>query len=109
MAFVIAEPCVDVMDKTCMEECPVDCIYEGERKLYINQDECIDCGACKPLCPVEAVFYEDHLPDEWKWHKDSNAAFFVELGMPGGAMGVGKTSNDPPEILAIPPRNGSGE
>ena len=55
MPYVIASPCIDVMDKSCTEECPVDCIYEGERKLYINPKECIDCGACEPVCPVEAI------------------------------------------------------
>ena len=45
MTYVIAEPCVDVKDKSCIEECPVDCIYEGGRMLYIQPDECVDCGA----------------------------------------------------------------
>ena len=54
MTYVIAEPCVDVKDKSCIEECPVDCIYEGSRMLYIQPDECVDCGACEPVCPVEA-------------------------------------------------------
>jgi NAD-dependent dihydropyrimidine dehydrogenase PreA subunit len=55
MAYVIAEPCVDVKDKRCVEECPVDAIYEGERMSYIQPDECIDCGACEMVCPVEAI------------------------------------------------------
>ncbi len=63
MTYVIAEPCVDVMDKACIEECPVDCIYEGARMLYIHPDECVDCGACEPVCPVEAIYYEDDVPD----------------------------------------------
>jgi ferredoxin len=104
MSYVIAEPCVDVLDKTCIEECPVDCIYEGERKLYIHPDECIDCGACEPICPVNAIFYEDQVPEKWESYKQSNSDFFVELGMPGGAAQVGKTNNDPPEILALPIR-----
>ena len=62
MTYVIAQPCVDVLDKACIEECPVDCIYEGERMLYIHPDECVDCGACEPVCPVEAIFYEDDVP-----------------------------------------------
>ncbi|WP_264005705.1 indolepyruvate ferredoxin oxidoreductase subunit alpha, partial [Mycolicibacterium sphagni] len=48
VTYVIAEPCVDVKDKACIEECPVDCIYEGARMLYIHPDECVDCGACEP-------------------------------------------------------------
>ena len=60
--LVITEPCIDVKDKSCIEECPVDCIYEGDRMLYIHPDECVDCGACEPVCPVEAIFYEDDVP-----------------------------------------------
>ncbi len=66
MTYVIAQPCVDLLDKACIEECPVDCIYEGGRMLYIHPDECVDCGACEPVCPVEAIFYEDDVPEQWK-------------------------------------------
>jgi ferredoxin len=48
MAYVIAEPCIDVKDKACVEVCPVDCIYEGPNQLFIHPDECIDCRACEP-------------------------------------------------------------
>lgn len=50
MPYVVAQPCVDVKDKACVDECPVDCIYEGSRSLYINPNECVDCGACEPVC-----------------------------------------------------------
>ena len=66
MTYVIAEPCIDIKDKSCIEECPVDCIYEGERMLYIQPDECVDCGACEPVCPVEAIYYEDDVPENFK-------------------------------------------
>ena len=70
MTYIIAAPCVDVKDKSCIEVCPVDCIHpidgEGEPLLYIDPDECIDCGACEPECPVEAIFEEDAVPEEWK-------------------------------------------
>ena len=66
MTYVIAQPCVDLLDRACVDECPVDCIYEGERMLYIHPDECVDCGACEPVCPVEAIFYEDDTPDSGK-------------------------------------------
>ena len=59
MAYVITEPCVDVHDKACVDECPVDCIYDGIRKGYIHPDECVDCGACEPVCPVTAIFHEE--------------------------------------------------
>ena len=55
MTYVIAQPCVDVKDRACVDECPVDCIYEGSRSLYINPNECVDCGACEPVCPTEAI------------------------------------------------------
>ncbi|MDN5896044.1 MAG: ferredoxin [Corynebacterium sp.] len=105
MTYVIAQPCVDVMDRACVEECPVDCIYEGKRTLYIHPDECIDCGACEPVCPVEAIFYEDDLPDEWEDYIDYNAAFFDEIGSPGGADSIGPTGTDHPSITAMPPQN----
>src|SRR5665648_543932 len=55
MTYVIGAPCIDIMDRACVDECPVDCIYEGERSLYINPDECVDCGACEAVCPVDAL------------------------------------------------------
>ena len=66
MPYVIAGACVDVNDKSCVEECPVDCIYEGRRKSYINPRECIDCGACEPECPVDAI-KPDTEPGLEKW------------------------------------------
>ena len=82
MTYVIAEPCIDVKDKGCVDECPVDCIYEGERMLYIHPDECVDCGACEPVCPVEAIFHEDDVPGQWSAFTAENAKFFDQLGSP---------------------------
>ena len=68
MTYVIAEPCIDVLDISCVSVCPVDCIHyeEGtDRKLFIDPNECIDCGACEPECPVNAIFPEESLPPEW--------------------------------------------
>src|SRR5579885_2510756 len=65
MTYVIAEPCIDVKDRSCVDVCPVDCIHEVRRMLVIDAEECIDCGACEPECPVEAIFPEDALPDKW--------------------------------------------
>ena len=72
MTFVIAEPCVGTKDTACVYVCPVDCIYETEPTeemlnlpMFINADECIDCGACEPECPVEAIYPEDSVPDKW--------------------------------------------
>ncbi|HEX2028806.1 MAG TPA: ferredoxin [Nitriliruptorales bacterium] len=100
MTYVIAEPCIDVKDKACVEECPVDCIYEGERMLYIHPTECIDCAACEPVCPVEAIAYEDDVPAEWAEFTAVNAEFFdvTGLGSPGGAYQVGKVDQDHPKV-----------
>ena len=88
MTYVITEPCIDVKDRSCIEECPVDCIYEGDHMLHIHPDECVDCGACEPVCPVEAIFYDDDVPAQWKDFTAANAAFFTEgddpLGSPAG-------------------------
>ena len=66
MAHIVAEPCFDCKYTDCVVVCPVDCFYEGAQMLYIHPDECIDCEACVPECPVEAIFHEDNLPDDWK-------------------------------------------
>ena len=80
MTYIIAEPCIDVRDKSCVDVCPVDCIHptdgEGEPMLYIDPDECIDCGACEPECPVEAIFAEEDLPEEWSRFTEINAKYF---------------------------------
>ncbi|MCL2736158.1 MAG: ferredoxin family protein [Propionibacteriaceae bacterium] len=102
MAYVIALPCVDVKDKACVEECPVDCIYEGHRTLYINPDECVDCGACEPVCPTTAIFYEDDLPSEWVEFAAINSAFFDDLGAPGGAARLGPQDKDHPFVTSLP-------
>jgi NAD-dependent dihydropyrimidine dehydrogenase PreA subunit len=96
VTYVIAQPCVDVKDKACIEECPVDCIYEGLRTLYIHPDECVDCGACEPVCPTEAIFYEDDLPEQWKDYHKANVEFFDDLGSPGGAAKIGCDPEGPP-------------
>jgi NAD-dependent dihydropyrimidine dehydrogenase PreA subunit len=85
MTYVIIDTCIGTIDKSCVEVCPVDCIHYDEdidRKLYIDPDECIDCGACEPVCPVTAIFAEDDVPDNQKayteidalWFKDKDAA-----------------------------------
>ncbi len=104
MAYVIAEPCIDVKDRACVDECPVDCIYEGPRMLYIQPDECVDCDACVPVCPVTAIFAEDDTPAEWKPFGDINREYFSAdvsgLGSPGGAAQVGASSVDHPKVAA---------
>ena len=65
-----------------MDECPVDCIYEGARMLYIHPDECVDCGACEPVCPVKAIYYEDDVPEPLRPYIDENVKFFTDT-LPG--------------------------
>ncbi len=107
MTYVIAQPCVDVKDKACVEECPVDCIYEGKRSLYIHPDECVDCGACEPVCPVEAIYYEDDVPEQWSEYYRVNVEFFDVLGSPGGAAKMGEIDHDHPIVAALPPQSGA--
>lgn len=104
MTYVIALPCVDIKDRACVDECPVDCIYEGNRMLYINPEECVDCGACEPVCPVEAIYYEDDVPPEYSEYLDVNASFFDKLGTPGGAAKLGVVDYDHPVVAALPPQ-----
>ena len=66
MTYIIAEPCIDIKDRSCVDVCPVDCIHEAGRMLVIDPEECIDYGACEPECPVEAIFPEDALPEKWE-------------------------------------------
>ena len=112
MTYVIGTACVDVVDKSCVQECPADCIYEGARSLYINPDECVDCAACAVACKMDAIYYETDLPDDQLPHLSDNAAFFTEilpgrdapLGTPGGAMKLGAVGADTLLIAALPPQ-----
>jgi NAD-dependent dihydropyrimidine dehydrogenase PreA subunit len=84
MTYVIAEPCINTKDTACVDACPVDCIhpkkddpkYATEPLLYIDPVECIDCGACVPVCPVSAIFALDDLPEKWNEFTAKNAAYF---------------------------------
>jgi ferredoxin len=78
MFFVIAQPCIDVKDKACVDVCPGDCIHGGDEdaQMFINADECICCAACEPECPVGAIFEDVALPPEWKHFEQKNAAYF---------------------------------
>jgi NAD-dependent dihydropyrimidine dehydrogenase PreA subunit len=81
MAYIIAEPCIGTKDTACVDACPVDCIhpkkdtqyadgrpgFDPQDQLFIDPVECIDCGACVPVCPVSAIFALDDLPEKWLW------------------------------------------
>ena len=81
MTYVIAEPCIGTKDTACVDVCPVDCIhprkdeaeFESAELLYIHPDECIDCEACVPECPVEAIFHQDNVPEDQKPFIELNA------------------------------------
>ena len=113
MAYIICEPCVDVMDTACVDVCPVDCIHttEGENQLYINPDECIDCAACEPACPVDAIAMESDVPAEWQPFIEINSKFFETFVKPEtsdsdsgetGTTGRGKEQGIPEEFAQIP-------
>ena len=88
MPHYIVEPCIGTCDTACVEVCPVDCIHPtkeewddsysdlSDKQLYIHPEECIDCGACVPECPVEAIFEEDSLPDGMEKFVEINAKYY---------------------------------
>ncbi|MCU1246342.1 MAG: 4Fe-4S ferredoxin, iron-sulfur binding domain protein [Acidobacteria bacterium] len=86
MTYVIAEPCINTKDTACVDVCPVDCIhprkdeagFEGDTMLYIDPAVCIDCGACEPACPVQAIFPEDLVPEKWTHFTKINADYFLK-------------------------------
>ena len=84
MAYVITRLCRDCVDGACVEICPKDCILEHRpangpsglpRQLFIDPVECIDCGACVPVCPVSAIFALDDLPEKWHSYIEKNANY----------------------------------
>ena len=73
MAFVVTESCIQCKFTDCVAACPVDCFRDGPNFLVIDPDECIDCGACVPECPVEAIFDAASIPAEWVEYVELNA------------------------------------
>ena len=82
----------------------MDSIYEGERMLYVHPLECVDCGACEPVCPVEAIYCEDDTPEEWAHYYKANVEFFDGMGSPGGASRTGLVRRDHSIVAALPPQ-----
>ena len=84
MAYIICEPCIGTKDTACVDVCPVDCIhprkdeadFAAAEMLYIHPDECIDCGACVPACPVEAIFALAETPQQWDAFIARNAGYY---------------------------------
>ena len=78
MTYVITQPCIGLKDASCVDVCPVDCIHadEEDQQYFINPEECIDCGACVPVCPVSAIFPLDDLPEKWSSFTPINAEYY---------------------------------
>jgi NAD-dependent dihydropyrimidine dehydrogenase PreA subunit len=84
MPFIITDPCIDTKDTACVDVCPVDCIHPRKDEpefttatmLYIHPEECIDCGACVPACPVAAIYESvDAVPSHQKALIEANAVY----------------------------------
>ncbi|HLZ68913.1 MAG TPA: ferredoxin family protein [Dehalococcoidia bacterium] len=81
MTYIITNPCIGTKDKSCVEVCPVDCIHDDgdeDKMLYIDPNECIDCGACEPACPVTAIYAEDDVPDDQKGYIEVNTLWYTD-------------------------------
>jgi ferredoxin len=86
MRYVICEPCRDCKYTDCVVVCPCDCFYQDDQQLYIDPDNCIDCGACVPECPVEAIFRETDVPGQWSEFIQLNAERVSALKERGGSI-----------------------
>ena len=97
MAFVVTQPCHDCKYTDCVVVCPVECFYEGEQMLYIHPGECIDCEACVPECPVEAIFAEPNVPAQWSGFIQINAEKSAEMKAAGSQITEKKDAKEGPE------------
>jgi ferredoxin len=66
MPYIVTENCQECRFTDCVEVCPVECFYADDRMLYIHPEDCIDCGACEPACPVQAIYAEEDVPDRFQ-------------------------------------------
>jgi ferredoxin len=94
MAFVVCEPCHDCKYTDCVTVCPCDCFFQDEMQLYIDPVECIDCEACVPECPVEAIFSDRNVPGPWERFIQLNAERVAGLKAVGGPI----TERQPPKL-----------
>ena len=100
MAHVVAEPCFDCKYTDCVVVCPVDCFYEGAQMLFIHPEECIDCEACVPECPVEAIFSEANTPAQWTSYIQLNNEKCEALKGSGGHITEKQDPIEGPECSA---------
>src|SRR5262249_19615136 len=84
MSYVVTQPCHDCKYTDCVTVCPVECFYQDEMMLYIDPQDCIDCGGCVPVCPVEAIFFEQQVPARWQSYITLNAERTAVLKHNGG-------------------------
>ncbi len=107
MTHVVCEPCFGCKYTDCVVVRPVECFYEGEKILYIHPDECIDCEACVPECPVEAISYvapddgDDDLREAHEFFETVLPGRSEPIGSPRGARNIGKINSDHPRVLAL--------
>ena len=114
MTFVITDPCINTKDTACVDVCPVDCIhprkdepeFEQATMLYIHPDECIDCGACVPACPVSAIYDSpESTPESQKQLVEANAVY--RAGEPDAVARAEAIAQAHiaahPELMAVPP------
>jgi ferredoxin len=111
MTYVITDGCIDVMDKSCVSVCPVDCIYEGDRLMYIDPVGCIECGACVDVCPQDAIYYDQDLPEDRSIFTAASEHLFQGVDTADGAAAIGRLGYDSPLLadrLAATPRSDPG-
>ena len=102
MAFVVTQACVDIKDKSCIQVCPADCLFEGERMMYINPDLCINCGACEPVCPTQAIRFDEELEDDEQVFAEANEQFFEGLDISAGGRKSGMIARDADHVAQLP-------
>jgi ferredoxin len=84
MAHIVTANCNDCKYTDCCVVCPVECFYQDEKMLYIDPADCIDCEACVPECPVEAIYSEPNVPGQWQSYIQLNADKSAALKASGG-------------------------
>ena len=100
MTHVVCEPCYDCKYTDCCVVCPVECFYQDEMMLYIDPQDCIDCEACVPECPVEAIFAEANTPAQWTSYIQLNADKSAALKGSGGHITEKGDAKEGPDCSA---------